>query len=134
MYFGQLRSVISALSGQVTFNTAASLLATNPGLCVGTVVFSQVSGPTGAVYAEGLGSGWKAAEGVPSPATQGGNLHQQLLVPPGSASAGGSWQGSAQLISGNLKVLSGTYGLQLQGENGSVQTWLVDDQTVTCNS
>jgi serine/threonine protein kinase len=134
VYFGQLRSVISALSGQVTFNTAASLLATNPGRCVGTVVFSQVSEPTGAVYAEGLGSGWTAAENAPSPATQGGHLHQQLVVPPSSASAGDAWQGSAQLISGNLKVLSGTYSLQLQAQNGSAQTWLVDGQIVTCSS
>ena len=82
VYFGQLDSVISALSGQVSFNTAGSLQATNPGLCVGTVVFSQVTSSTGAVYAEGLGSGWTAAENAPSPDTQGGNLHQQLVVPP----------------------------------------------------
>lgn len=134
VYFGQLGSVISALSGQVTFNTSASLRAAKPGLCVGTVVFSGVSGQTGAVYAQRLGSGWTAAENAPSLETQGGNLHQQLAVPPGSASAGNVWQGSAKLASGNLTVLSGTYNLQLQSQNGSAQTWLVDGQTVACNS
>jgi len=133
VYFGQLQSVTSALSGQVTFNTVGGLQATNPGLCVGTVVFSQVSNSTGAVYAEGLG--WAtAAEYAPSPETQDGNLHQQLVIPPGSASPGDAWQGSAELITGDLKVQSGTYGLQLQSQNGSAQKWLVDGQTVTCNS
>ena len=133
VYFGQLQSVISALAGQVTFNTVGGLEATNPGLCVGTVVFSQVSSSTGAVYAEGLE--WlTAAEYAPSLDTQDGNLHQQLVIPPGSASAGDTWQGSAELIAGNLKVQSGTYGLQLQGQNGSAQTWLAGGQTVTCNS
>ena len=134
VYFGQLGSVISALSGQVTFNTSASLSAAEPGLCVGTVVFSAVSEQTGAVYAQGLGSGWAAAENAPGPETQDGHLHQQLVVPPGSASAGNVWQGSAKLVSGNLTVFSGTYDLQLQSQNGSTQTWLVDGQTVTCNS
>jgi hypothetical protein len=133
VYFGHLDSVISALSGHVMFNTVGiSLQATNP--CVGTVVFSQVSNSTGAVYAQGLGSGWTAAENAPSPDAQDGNLHQQLVAPPADASAGDSWQLSAKLIAGNLQVRSAKYSLQLQGQNGSAQTWLVDGQTVTCNS
>jgi serine/threonine protein kinase len=134
VYFGQLGSVIASLSGQITFNTSASLRATEPGLCVGTVVFSSVSEQTGTVYAQGLGSGWTAAENAPGSETQDGHLHQQLVVPPGNASAGNAWQGSAKLVSGNLTVSSGTYALQLQSQNGSTQTWLVDGQTVTCSS
>jgi hypothetical protein len=134
VYFGQLHSVISALSGRVTFNTPASLLADSPGLCVDTVVFSQVSEPTGVVSAEGLRSGWTAAEGAPGQDTEGGNLHQQLVVPPGSASAGDSWQGDATLTSGGPTVQSDTYSLRLQSQNGTTQTWLMDGQPVACDS
>ena len=134
VYFGQLSAVISALSGQVTFNTSASLLAAKPGLCVGTVVFSQVTNPTGAAFAEGLGSGWTAAENAPSQDTESGNLHQQLVVPPAGASAGQSWQASAELTAGSLKVQSGGYSLILQRQDGSAQTWLVDGQAVGCSA
>ena len=134
VYFGQLNSIISALSGQVSFNTSSSLLASNPDLCATTVVFSGVSNPAGAVYAEGLGSGWTAAEAAPSQDTQNGTLHQQLVVPPAGISAGASWQASAELIAGSLTVQSGSFGLQLESQNGAAQTWLADGQTVTCNS
>jgi hypothetical protein len=134
VYFGQLDSIISALSGQVSFNTSSSLLASNPDLCTSTVVFSGVSSPTGAVYAEGLGSGWTAAENAPSQDTQNGTLHQQLVVPPAGISAGASWQGSAELVAGNLTVQSGSFGLHLESQNGATQTWLADGQTIICNS
>ena len=134
VYFGQLSAVISALSGQVTFNTSASLLAAKPRLCVGTVVFSQVTNPTGAVFAEGLGSGWTAAENPPSQDTESGNLHQQLVVPPAGASAGQSWQASAELTAGSPKVQSGGYSLTLQRQDGSARTWLVDGQAVGCSA
>ena len=134
VYFGQLNSVISALSGQVSFNTSSSLLASNPDLCASTVVFSGVSSPTGAVYAEGLGSGWTAAESPPSQDTQNGMLHQQLIVPPAGIPAGASWQGSAKLVAGSLAAQSGSFGLHLESQNGAAQTWLANGQTVTCNS
>lgn len=134
VYFGQLSSVIAALSGQVTFNTAASLPATRPGLCVETVIFSQVTSPTGAVFARGLGTGWTGAESVPSQDTQGGNLHQQLVIPPVAVSAGETLQPSASLSAGNLKIQAGTYSLALQGENGSARTWLVNGEAVKCNA
>jgi len=134
VYFGQLSSVIAALSGQVTFNTAASLPATRPGLCVETVIFSQVTSPTGAVFARGLGTGWAGAESVPSQDTQGGYLHQQLVIPPVGVSTGGAWQPSASLSAGNLKIQAGTYSLVLQGENGSARTWLVNGEAVKCDA
>ena len=134
VYFGQLSTVVSALSGQVTFNTSASLQAAKPGLCVGTVVFSQVTNPTGAVFAEGLGSGWTAAENAPSQDTESGNLHQQLVVPPAGASAAQSWQASAELTAGSLTVQSGGYSLTLQHQDGPTQTWLVNGQTVECTA
>jgi Protein kinase domain len=134
VYFGQLSSVIAALSGQVTFNTAASLPATRPGLCVETVIFSQVTSPTGAVFARGLGTGWTGAESVPSQDTQGGYLHQQLVIPPVAVSAGEAWQPSASLSAGNLKIQAGTSSLVLQGENGSARTWLVNGEAVKCDA
>lgn len=128
MYFGQLDAIVSALKGQAIFNLAGSLRATNPGLCVGTVLFSDVNSSTGAVYGLGLGSGWTAAESAPSPDTEDGNLHQQLVVPPVGASVGDSWHLSADLIAGKLQVQSDKYSLQLQSKNGTA-----DNRLVRCN-
>ena len=131
VYFGQLGSIIAALNGQVTFSRAG-LEAAPADLCTGTVVFSHLGAASGAVYAQGLGTGWTAAENAPSPDAQNGHLHQQIVVPPAGVSAGDSWQGSANLIAGNLQVQSGRYSLRLQGRNGTTQTWQLDGQTVTC--
>ncbi len=127
-YFGQF-SAVTSVAG-VTFNSSN----VQPGLCVETVVFRQVSNATGTVYAEGLGSGWTGAEGVPSQDTQGGTLHQQLVVPPGSVSAGASFSASAKLIAGSLQVSSGSFPLTLRSASGAAQTWLVNGQAVSCDS
>jgi Protein kinase domain len=133
-YFGELSSIVEALSGQVTFSTSADLMANQPGVCVETVVFSQVASPTGVVGAEDLGKGWTAAESIPSPGTEGGNLHQQLVVPPSTVSPGDSWQVSAVLIAPSLRLNSDAFSLQFQGQAGSTQTWLVNGATVTCEA
>jgi hypothetical protein len=134
MYFGQLSSVMAALSSRITFDPLSSLLGENPDLCVSTVVFSGVSSPAGAVYGQGLGTGWTAAENAPSPNTQNGTLHQQLVVPPAGIPVGASWQVSAQLVTGSLTATSGRFGLQLESQHGAAQTWAANGQTVTCNS
>jgi hypothetical protein len=134
-YFGQLSAVVSALSdAQVTVNANASLLASQPGVCAETVVFSQVNSKTGVVFAQGLGTGWTAAEPVPGQEAQVGNLHQQLVVPPSTASLGQSWQASATLSTPGFKLQSGTFSLQLQGQVGSTQTWLVTGASVSCDA
>ena len=128
--------MISALSGQATFNVAGTYLIQHPDVCALTVVFSQVNATNGAVYAKNLGSGWTAAEGPPSLAVQGtdSNLHQQLIVPPAAAYTGEAWQGYAQLNTGAV-VNSGYYSLSLQGQSAGAQTWLVNGgQLVACSS
>ena len=133
-YFGELSAVVDALAGLGTFNTNATLAASEPGVCVETVVFSQVADATGVVGAEGLGSGWTSAEGPPGQDTQDGHLHQQLVVPPTPISAGESWQASAELISGGLQLQSSTYSVTLQTTAGSAQTWLIDGHAVSCDA
>jgi hypothetical protein len=133
-YFGQLSAVIEALSGQVTIDANADLLASQPGVCVETVVFSQVASPTGIVYALGLGDGWGLAGPVPSPDAEGGNLHQQLVDPPSTAAPGQSWQVSAGLSTPDVKLQSDPFPLQLQDQAGSTQTWLVNGAAVSCDA
>ena len=134
VYFGQLSAVVGALAGQVTLNTPANWVATEPGRCAATVVFSGVTSPTGAVYALGLASGWAGLEYAPSQDVEGGNLHQQLVTPPATVPAGESWQASAKLVAGNMQLTPGTYALQFQGNAGSAQTWMLDDQAVSCGA
>lgn len=134
VYFGQLSSIVGALSGRVTFNTAAGTLASEAGRCASTVVFSAVTNPTGAVYALNLGSGWGALEGAPSQATENQNLHQQLVTPPSSLSAGESWQPGATLAAGTQQATSVSYSLQYEGSSGSGETWLFNGHTVTCDA
>jgi hypothetical protein len=135
LYFGQLDAVVAALAGQVTFNTLPGDQANHPDTCVDTVVFSNVSGSTGTVGAVNLGSGWAAVETAPSTAVQGSglNLHQQLTIPPDTASPGNSWNGYA-VLNAATTATSGYYSLELQNENGSAQTWLVSGQQVACSS
>ena len=133
VYFGQLKAVVGALAGQVTFNTPAAWVDGESGRCALTVVFAGVASPTGAVYAQGLGSGWPALEYAPSQETEKGDLHQQIVTPNGTISAGESWQPSAELIAGSLQLTSDTYSLQFQGTAGSAQTWLIDGHAVSCD-
>jgi hypothetical protein len=133
-YFGQLSAVVSALSdAQVIVNANAGLLASQPDVCVETVVFGQVDSKTGVVFAQGLETGWTAAEPAPGQEAQVGNLHQQLVVPPSSASLGQSWRASATLSTPGSKLQSDTFSLQLLSQAGATQTWLVDDSAVNCD-
>lgn len=135
VYFGQLKAVVDAVAGQVTFNTPPNWLNEEPGRCGLTVVFKGVAEPKGAVYAQGLGySDWLALEYAPSQDAEKGNLHQQLVTPPQNLSAGESWQYSAELIAGNQHLLSDTYSLKFQGTAGSQQRWLVNGQAVGCDA
>jgi len=135
VYFGQLKAVIDASAGQVTFNTPARWLGEEPGRCVLTVVFKGVTEPTGAVYAQGLDySDWRALEYAPSPDTEKGNLHQQLVTPPQTLSLGESWRYSAELVAGSQHLISTTYSLEFQGAAGSQQRWLVNGQAVGCDA
>ncbi len=131
-YFGQLSSVMGALTGQVTFGSLTSAGA-DPGGCAETVVFSGVPGSTGVVYAGGLGSGWRGAEAAPSSSPDGGNSHQQIVAPPLSLASGSSYAAYAQLVAGTLKLTSGSFSLSLSGTAGSVQTWLVAGARVSCD-
>jgi hypothetical protein len=64
VYFGQLKSVMTELDN-ITFNVSAGYLLAHPQQCALTVVFDGVSGTQAAVYAQGLATGWSAADGTP---------------------------------------------------------------------
>ena len=131
--FGQLGSVISALSGQVTFNTSASLQAAEPA-CASAPWSSARSATQPARSTPKPGIRLDRRGECAEPRHPGRKPSPAACGSPGSTSAGQAWQGSAQLVAGNLTVQSGTYGLNLRARNGTAQTWLVDGQTVTCNS
>ncbi len=133
VYFGQLKAVVGTLAGQVTFNTPAAWVNEEPGRCALTVVFTGVSNPTGAVYAQRLDSGWSALEHAPSQETEKDSLHQQIVTPEETMSAGESWQLSAKLIAGSLQLMSDTYSLQFQGTAGAAEAWLIDGHAVSCD-
>jgi len=133
VYFGQLKAVISALAGQVTFNTPAAFVDQEPSQCSLTVVFSGVTNPTGAVYASGLDSGWPGLEYAPSETTVKGRLHEQIVTPGGKLSAGKSWLVSAELVAGSQRLTSDEYSLKFKGGAGATQTWLIDGQAVSCH-
>ena len=137
VYFGQLKAVVDASAGQVTYNTPVTWLHDEPDRCVLTVVFKGVTAPTGAVYAHGLNySDWQAVEYAPSQTTEKGNLHQQLVTPPPpqTLSAGESWRYSAELVAGSQQLTSTTYSLKFQGAAGLQQRWLVNGQAVGCDA
>jgi serine/threonine-protein kinase len=134
VYFGQLSAIVAALSGQVTFNTPGDWLSTEPGRCAATVVFSGVANATGAVYAEGLGSGWGALEYAPSQNTEQGNLHQQLVTPPATLSPGELWEPSGELIAGDLQLTTSNYSLLYWGSSGAAESWLFQGRAVTCDA
>ena len=134
VYFGQLKAVVGALSGQVTFNTPARWLDEEPARCALTVVFKGVAKPTGAVYAQGLATGWLGLESTPSQDTENGTLHQQIVTAPETLLAGQSWQFSAEMIAGNQTLTSNTYLLQFQSAIRSEQRWLVNGQAVACSA
>jgi hypothetical protein len=138
VYFGQLGSVVSGLSNRVTFNTPTSYRSAHPHQCVLTVVFSGVSGSQAAVYAQGLGSGWTGAESAPDQnvSTDSGVVHQQLVVPPGAASKGQAWNGSAFVRvdqDPNQDHHSSEYSLKLSSRSGSNATWKFAGTTVVCS-
>lgn len=132
VYFGQLKAVVGALAHRVTFNTPAAWVDQEPGKCALTVIFAGVANPTGAVYASGLGPGWRGFEYRPSQDTQLGRLHEQIVTPMGRLSAGQSWQVSAVLVAGNQRLTSDEYTLKFQGGAGAAQTWLIDGHAVSC--
>ena len=133
-YFGQFGSVVAALAGVVSFNTAATFLTQNPRRCILTVIFSQVTSPDGVVYANELGPGWSGAENAPNRAAQGGNLHQQLITPPLGVAAGESWTGQDTLSLTGSQVGTNAYHLFLQAQSGSTQRWQLDGQPLTCDA
>jgi hypothetical protein len=133
-YFGQVSAIESALAGQVTFGALTSA-GSDPGACVETVVFSNVDAAKAVAGSVGLGSGWRGAEAAPGSSPQNGNVHQQLVAPPRGEADGESFSAGGtlgmQLVS---NVTTSTFSLSLQGETGSVQTWLVDGTPVSCDS
>jgi hypothetical protein len=134
VYFGQLSSLVSNLSGTVTFADARSSVAAHPTECALTVVFRGVTGSQAVVYAQNLGSGWTGAELTPDSnvATDGGVVHQQVIVPPGSSAPGATWRGSAQLAVDGRNQLSGSYDLALSSVSGSRGTWRLAGTPVSC--
>lgn len=136
LYFGRLNSILNALSDQVQFRTVEPYRELHPDGCAGTVVLTDVPGTTGAIYAEGLGSGWGAAEYTPDQviAAPNASLHQQIVVPPTGAFAGNSWKGNALIQGDSVYVRSATYLLDLIRRDGTMWTWRVGGRTVTCTS
>ena len=133
-YFGQVSAVEAALAGPVSFGTLTSA-GSDPAACVETVVFSQVTYGKAVVSAVGLGSAWRGAEVTPSSTTPPDDVvHQQLVAPPLGVSSGTSYSAGAelgaQLISG---VPTSTFSLSLLSIAGSVQTWSVAGQAVSCD-
>ena len=133
VYFGQLKAVVSALAHRVTFNTPAAWVDQEPGKCALTVVFAGITNPKGAVYASGLDPGWRGLEYAPSQDTQNGRLHEQVVTPSGTMTAGQSWQLSAVLVAGNQRLTSDEYSLKFQGGAGAAQSWLIDGHAVSCH-
>ena len=131
-YFGKLSAIVNAVSGQVTFGSPTSA-ASDPSVCAETVIFTQVGGSKAVAGAMGLGSGWLAAEPPPSSTTLNGVVHQQLVVPPAGLADGTSFNAAATLSEPQVLKTTSTFSLSLQGSTGSVQTWLVAGQPVSCD-
>lgn len=137
LYFGQLSSILADLKGQVKFNINQSWQTSHPDLCAETIVFANVPGSRGAVYAMGIGNpnSWNALELRPSQqiAGQGKILHQQVITPPADPATGDTWQISARLLTNNVDVTAESSALIFQTNAGSSQVWLIDDyKSVTC--
>lgn len=139
LYFGQLAQVVHMLDRRVTFAIDQGFLAEHSTLCVDTVVFDGVSGSSGVVFAQQLGSGWTGAENAPNtqvePPTD--TVHQQLIVPPASAMPGDIWTGSALLQqNGSTAAISGNYMLKLLSSSESLEQWEIrpNGNRVSCES
>ncbi|WP_285599546.1 hypothetical protein [Kineosporia sp. NBRC 101731] len=134
-YFGRLQSVTSSLAGSVTFNTAAAWYSAHPNRCVLTAVYSDVSGSSAAVYAQGHDGAWSASESAPdqSVATDGGRLHHQLISPPASTPVGQSWSLSSLIVVDGTTTYSGSYTLSLASQDGSDQVWSFAGSKVSCD-
>jgi uncharacterized membrane protein YeaQ/YmgE (transglycosylase-associated protein family) len=131
-YFGQLASIVNALP-DTSFSLDSDTISSDTHRCSLTVVVTHVPGISGAVYAQGLGPGWGAAEEKPSSAIADESLHQQIVTPPANSTAGTTWQGSAFVRSNSATATTQGYNLELQSVHGSEMTWAFDGHDVTCS-
>lgn len=128
-YFGRLADVRGVAGPGPT-----SVAGLAPDACAETIVVRDVPGPAGVVYADGLGTGWRAAESAPSDkAGSARTLHQQIVLPPAEAEVGSGWSLAAIISAGGEPVDSAPISLLLTARNGRAQTWRINEtQTVAC--
>lgn len=134
VHFGQLGSLVETLGGQVTFNIPPSLLQQRAGDCALTVIVKGVSGSDAVVYAIGVGTGWQGAENAPdrSPATDGGVVHQQVIMPPAGQAPGASWSGSARVEVDGVPTTTSGYRLTRAQDASGLQVWNLNGTLVRC--
>ena len=138
LYFGSLDAITTHLKGQVQFNLPkrSSDSASN-NVCAETVVFANVTGKQGVVYAQGtknLSAGWALERPPTQQISQPFNtLHQQIIATSPSLKPGSTWQIAAMLRTDSMSLTTQNIRFVLQTTEGPSQVWFINyNQLVTC--
>src|SRR4029077_11051387 len=138
LYFGQLNAITAYLKGQVQFNLPKGSRGPAPNDCAETIVFANVPGARGAVYALGLNN-LDEGQALELPPNQQisqpfRTLHQQIIATSPTLNPGSTWQISARLQTDTASLTTQRIKFLFQTTNGSSQLWFINDnQFVYCD-